>query len=68
MNMQKIGNIFFFKGAKLAAKVRQVILTKQVILYAQNWHTGVFSRSFQATYLKKLPYNPPRKVQGSLRA
>jgi hypothetical protein len=64
MNMQKIRKYFVLRGQNFG----QVILTKRGILYLQNQHTGVFSWSFQATYLKKLPYNPPPKVLGSLRA
>jgi hypothetical protein len=67
MNMQKNLNIFYFKGSKLAAKVRQVMLTIRVILYVQNWHAGVFFWSFQATYLKKTSPQPHLKSAGELK-
>jgi hypothetical protein len=49
------------------AKVRKVILTIKVILYAQNQQTGVLSQSFQATYLKKTSPQPPLKSAGELK-
>ncbi len=61
MNLQKNKNIWF-RGPKLEAKVRQIILTAQVILYEQTQHTGVFFRPSQA----KLSYNPPEKCWGNL--
>jgi hypothetical protein len=59
--------IFCPKGSKLAAKVRQVMLTIRVILNAQNRYAGVFFRSFQATYLKKTTPQPPLKSAGELK-
>jgi hypothetical protein len=67
MNRQKKLKLFCFKGSKLAAKVRQVMLTIRVILYVQNWHAGAFFWSFQATYLTKVSPQPSLKSAGELK-
>jgi hypothetical protein len=67
MNMQKNLKIFCFKGSKLAAKVRQVMLTIRVILYVQNRHAGVFFSVLLGYLSNKNFPTTPLKSAGELK-